>query len=51
MYVYGGLTKASLTSDNSFVERNASNYDLAGDGMLVGTQTGDLFGQLHKVPS
>jgi hypothetical protein len=51
MYVYGGLTRVSLMSNNSFVERDASNYDLAGDGMLVGTPTGDRVGQLHKVPS
>jgi hypothetical protein len=35
MDVYGGLTKVSLRSKNSFAERDTSNYDLDGNGMLV----------------
>jgi hypothetical protein len=37
MYCYGGLTRVSLRSNNSFViKRDASNYDLEGNGPLVG---------------
>ena len=37
MYVYGGLTRVSLRSNNSFViKRDASNYDLEGNEPLVG---------------
>ena len=35
MHVYGGLTKVSLKSNNSFVKSDASNHDLDGNETLV----------------
>jgi len=38
MYVYGGLTRVSLRSSNSFVKGDASNCDLEGNGPVVGAE-------------
>jgi len=35
MNVYGGLTKVSPKSNNSFVKSDASNHDLDGNETLV----------------
>ena len=40
MNVYGGLTRVSLRSNNSFVKRDASNYNLEGNRPLVGAENG-----------